>query len=293
MLEQTVSLFLEFFSAGLGSIMGRLFAFFFCVVLLAGCAEDPPIFNEVKHPHEILKAAEVNQYLKIVHHLPEQRLPRLPTLFAPLPEWDLDRELSVKGLVREELKSNESRWFGETTLARLETHRELKRLLKQENMSIEQFLGLAETINMAAARAHFEELDDLRSITRNGQHEINELMKREEVFSSLPEPEQYEIIRRAAWVTRVNRAHAMLRVPRENASLVLKHYDTLKPYLLDEVLHNPLVNIVDSVKHFGLPFEETPSVGFDADLRWSPNDPQAVVGHATEKQIAAFETSAR
>jgi len=274
-------------------MLHKLVISFAFVLLIAGCAEEVPIFNEVKHPHELLKASEVNQYLKIVHHLPDQKMPRLPTLFAPLPEWDLDRELSVKGLTKEEMKANEKRWFTDTIIARLENHRDLKRLLKRENMSVEQFLGLAQTINTAAAAAHFESLDDLRGITRTGQHEINELMKNEEVFSNLPESQQYDLIRRAAWITRVNRAQKIMRVPQENAKLIREHYDTLKPYLLEEVLANPLADIVDSVKHFGLPFEETAAVGFDADLRWSPNDPTARIGHASDKQVASFEKSAR
>jgi len=254
--------------------------------LLTGCAREEAIFNEVKHPHELLKVSELNTYLSIVNELPDHKLPPLPPLFAQLPAWDLDRELSVKGLVKEEQKQNTNRWFSEAVLAKLSANRPLERLLKKHDLSLKQFLGLTETICMAAARVHFEDLAELRRIMRTGQHEINELLKRDDVFCNLPVEEQFELIHRAAWIARLSRAENLLRVPDENVTLLKKYWENMSPYLPAEALTHPLQDIADSLKLYGLPFEELSESGSDAQLRWSPEDPAAHIGYATEKQLA-------
>ena len=256
------------------------------VLLLTGCAREETVFNEVKHPHELLKVAELNTYLEIVHELPNRSLPPLPPLFAQLPNWDLDRELSVKGLVKEEQRQNQNRWFTDSVLAKLSTNRPLERLLKKHDLSLKQFLGLSETICMAAARTHFDDLSELRRITRTGQHEINELLKRDDVFCNLPVEDQFELLHRAAWITRLSRAENLLRVPEENVALLKKHAEHMRPYLPVEVLTDPLREVADHLKQYGLPFEELSESGSDAQLRWSPEDPAARIGHATEKQLA-------
>ncbi len=263
-----------------------------CLVSI-GCSSQEIEFNEIKRPHEILKTSELNTYLQIVRGLSEQTLPPLPPLFAPLPNWDVQRELSVKGLAKEQQKAQENRWFTDAVLGKLASDRRLRNLLQKHKITLQQFLGLTESINLAAARTHFEEISELIAMRRTGQFEINELLKREDVFSNLSEEEQYEILRQAAWLTRVSRASELLRVPEENTQLLKKHWDVLKPCLHPDALCDPLEDIVDNLKHYGLPFEESPGSGFDSKLRWSPANSGALIGHATEKQLAAQDAPHR
>ncbi len=258
---------------------------------LGGCVREEVRFNEVKRPHETLKTSELNTYLQIVSSLPQRELPPLPSLFAPLPDWAPQRELSVKGLVKEEQNSQKNRWRSDALLSRLASQRALKKALNSHNMTLPQFLGLTESINLAAARTHFEDVAELRIMLRNGQHEINELVRREDVFSAQSIEEQHEILRRAAWITRVNRAQNLLGVPDENVQLLQRHWKAISPYLHPDALRDPLADLVDHLKQYGVPFDETGTVGSDAQLRWSPSDPAARIGHATEKQIAAQEGS--
>lgn len=258
---------------------------------LSGCVRDEVRFNEVKRPHETLKTSELNTYLRIVNSLPKRELPPLPSLFAPLPDWAPQRELSVKGLVKEEQNSQKNRWRSDALLSRLASQRALKKALESHDMTLPQFLGLTESINLAAARTHFEDVAELRMMLRNGQYEINELVRREEVFSTQSMEEQHDILRRAAWITRVNRAQDLLRVPDENVHLLRKHWEAISPYLHPDALRDPLADLVDHLKQYGVPFDETGTVGSDAQLRWSPSDPSARIGHATEKQIASQKGS--
>ncbi len=248
------------------------------VLLLAGCAEEQIVFHEVKHPHERLKVSELNQYLRIIKSLPDKKPPALPSLFTPVPQWDSKRELSIKGLIKEEKKWLPNRWFSEAVLAKLSNNRRLINALKKENLSVEQFLGLTETIAMAAARTHYENVDELRVIVRTGKYELSQLMKLEGVFSSFPEEEQYEIIRSAAWLSRLDRARNLLNIPDENVTLLRNHWDVLKLYLPADALQDPLADIVDALLVYGIPFEEEPVSGFDNKMKWSPNDETAYIG---------------
>ncbi len=257
------------------------------ILLMGGCAEEPIPFHEVKHPHERLKVSELNQYLRIVKSLPDKKLPPLPGLFTPVPQWDSNRELSIKGLIKEEKRWLPNRWFSEAVLAKLSNNRALMNALKKENLSIEQFLGLTETIAMAAARTHFEDIDELRVIVRTGKYELAQLSHLEDVFSSFPEEEQYEIIRKAAWLSRLDRAQNLLKVPDENTTLLQNHWDVLKPYLPEDALQNPLNDIVDSLLVYGMPFEETPESGFDNKMKWSADDETAYIGRGKSSVLTS------
>lgn len=254
-------------------------AFVIAVLLLfCGCSEEKIIFNEVKHPDERLKTSELNQFLQIVKSLPGKKLPALPPLYAPVPRWDASRELSVKGLIKEEQKRLPNRWFTESVLAELKNNHKLVKVIQKYNLSIEQFLGLTETIAMAASRTHFENIIELRIIARTGQREVSLLLKTDEVFSRFREEERFELIRKAAWLTRLDRARNLIKVPEENVELLRRHWEIISPYLPEDALRDPLEDIVDSLHDYGLPFEEIPESGSDISLKWSPLDENAIIG---------------
>lgn len=248
------------------------------VLFVCGCAEDKVVFHEVKHPHERLKTSELNVYLQIIKSLPDKKAPALSPLYAPVPDWDYSRELSVKGLIKEEQKYLPNRWFAELEVAKVGNNPRLIKAIKRNNLSVEQFLGLTETISLAAARTHYEDPSELRSIIRAGLYEVKELNKIDKVFAKFPEEEKFDLIRRSAWLCRLTRAQSLLEVPEENAALLKKHWAVITPYLPEDALRDPLADIVDSLLDFGLPFEELPKTGSDITLKWSPRDEGIHIG---------------
>ncbi|MCA8987047.1 MAG: hypothetical protein KDA78_05370 [Planctomycetaceae bacterium] len=255
------------------------------ILTLMGCSGDERIFHEVKHPRELLTVNEVNQYLRIVNALPDHRLPPLPSLFSSVPEWDLDRELSISGLVKEEQKRTERQWLNDIVIAKLNNHRRLQHLLEKEQLSTAQFMGIAESICMAMARTNAPTVDELRDTIRRGQAQVSQLQKREEVFASLLPEHQFEVLREAAWITRVDRARDLLDVPDENRDFMLRHMDVISRFVPEDCLRDPLADIVDAIEEYGVPFEEMPTSGSDTDLVWSLEDQSAIIGRSSKTQI--------
>ncbi len=264
-------------------------AFLICLPLLAGCGKEEKVFHEVKHPRELLKASEVSQFLKIVNELPDHKLPSLPPLFTQAPEWESDRELTVAGLVREAQKSNGRHWLSDSVVSQLENDRHLQKLLEKHQLSTRQFLGLAESVCISAARTFYPHEEELKSIIREGQSLLSLLRNQQDVFANLPEEDQFEATHKGVWIARVDRAEDLADVPRENVELIQRHWDVISPFLPAECLQDPLSDIVDTLQVYGMPFEELPGTGLDSELIWTPDDRRARIEHATDQQISSYE----
>ncbi|WP_339742562.1 hypothetical protein [uncultured Rubinisphaera sp.] len=263
--------------------------FMMSLALLAGCSEEEIVFNEVKHPHEMLKASEVSQFLKIVHGLPDHKLPPLPPLFTQAPEWEFDRELTVAGLVREVQKTNGRHWLSASVVSKLENHQPLQKLLEEYQLSTPQFLGLAESVCMAAARTFYPEEDQLKQIIRDGRVKLDYLENQQDIFAALSEEDKYEIIHLATWIARVDRAERLAEVPIENIELIQRHWEVISPFLPQECQQDPMSDIVDTLQVYGMPFEELPGSGLDSELTWNPSDHRVRIEHATEQQISQYD----
>ncbi|HBN76205.1 MAG TPA: hypothetical protein DD473_10380 [Planctomycetaceae bacterium] len=263
--------------------------FMMCLTLLTGCSKEEKVFNEVKHPHELLKASEVSQFLKIVHGLPGHQLPPLPLLFTQAPEWEFDRELTIAGLVREFQKSNGRHWLSASVVSRLENDQPLQKLLDEYQLSTRQFLGLAESVCMAAARTFYTDKDKLEMIIREGRIKLSHLQKQQDIFATLPEEDKYEVIHQAAWMARVDRAENLIDVPLENVELIQRHWDVISPFLPMECQQDPMSDIIDTLHVYGMPFEELPGTGLDSELTWTPSDHRVRIEHATEQQISDYD----
>ena len=107
--------------------------------------------------------------------MPEGRLPPLPVVFAAPPEWPPSRTLPVNELLAEEQKAIDERWDVERLAERLGRHRRLARILKQERLTAEQFVGLSLAIGLALSRGTLRAEQDLEQIVERGRQAIERL----------------------------------------------------------------------------------------------------------------------
>jgi hypothetical protein len=78
----------------------------------------------------------------------------------------------------------------------------------------------------------------------------------------------YEVRRRAVWITRLDRASRLSRVPPENVLLVESYREKLNSVLPAELLQNPFEPVADPFEEKGVPFEELPETGSDDRIVW-------------------------
>lgn len=247
------------------------YGYFLVAVLLlsAGCAKNALEYTEVKRINEPVRLDEFREFVQIVKKLPGKSLPELPPLYAPLPDWDTSRTLSVGGLVREEKEVLRQLW-DERRLGRvLSQDTRLKRVLEQHEMTVEQFVGLAQTIGLAVSRSQLREDQKLSNTLRRGQETVSRLESDSRTYSTLSDDEQYFILQQAGWINRYDRARRLLLVPDKNIELAVQNEAILKEILPAEYFMNPFDSVRDLLEEFGMPFEETAESGSDADLKWS------------------------
>lgn len=238
-------------------------------LLAAGC-EDPPLENvAVREFTAPLTDEDLETFLRIVESFPESKLPELPRILAPAPDWNASRTLPVSELVEEERRLLEQRWSPEWLAGTVKKSRRLDRVLSNERMTLPQFLGLLLSIGGAASKGALHEKQDLDRILRTGERTLDRLSKDRRPFSSLSREEMHAVLQQAAWATRVDRAKRLKIVPEENVVLAEKYRDKLLLVLPGEFLANPFDDLVDLLGEKGLPFEELPESGFDDGIEWS------------------------
>ncbi|HUG90424.1 MAG TPA: hypothetical protein VML55_06305 [Planctomycetaceae bacterium] len=244
--------------------------------MAAGCGSDRLDYIEVKDIDERLTDDEVQTFVRIVEGLPERKLPPLPPVFATPPEWAPSRTLPVNELLAEEQKTIDERWDVGRLAERLERLRRLGRLLKQERLTREQFVGLSLTIGMALSRGTLRAEQDLDEVIERGKQAIERLSRNTRSFAAHPPEGQYYVLSQAAWLARIDRAEHLKRVPLENVALLERHREVLAGVFAAEFTTNPLDPLADPLDEWGIPFEELPDTGRDDELTWDPAE--AIIG---------------
>lgn len=244
--------------------------------LFAGCQEDVTYYREVKRIHEKVSESEMQRFVRIVEKLPEKKLPEL-SVYRPLPDWIPQRTLPVDELVKEEQKLLERGWDVEWQTEQLKRNRHLVEALRRENTTIEQFAGLTLAIGAALSRSQLREEQDLETILNRGRVVAARLLHDQRTFAKLTRDERYTVLRKAAWLTRLDRASRLADVPPENLALIEKHQKELAAIFPKEFLKNPLDDIADLLEEKGMPFEQLDSSGRDEDLTWDRAN--AVIGY--------------
>jgi hypothetical protein len=246
--------------------------------LVSGCNEPEEVQAVPKRADDQITTAELNSFLSIVRSLPEAKLPPIPSVMPVAPQWNRNRTLPVNELVREEEKSQIERESIEWLAAHCPQSRFLKRALRREKMTIEQFLGLYLSLGDALGRDSLPADRDLDPIFERGKAEIAELKKDQRIFSSLPDDEAYFLREKSGWLAVVDRATRMKIVHPGNLDLVKRHRERLAAFMPDEFTRNPFLEFTTILDDRGVPFREPVGQESDDRIPWSRE--RALVGSA-------------
>lgn len=252
--------------------MTKLVSLLSILLCLTSCQRATIEYREVKGIHEKVTESELKQFLRIVDSLPDKKLPVLPAVLRPLPSWSSERTLPVNELVNEEKKLLDQSWDVEYLAGQLKRNRALERALNREGMTTEQFVGLTLALGSAVSRSKIREDQDLDDIVKKGRQIVTQLGKDDRTFAKLSRDASYTALRRAGWLTRMDRAKRLQEVPPENIALVKNHADALAKVLPPYFLENPLDAVTDLLEERGMPFEELPGSGVDSEITWSRDD---------------------
>jgi hypothetical protein len=252
-------------------------AFALFLTIAGGCSEPEFVQPEPKRADDLLTEAEIDSFLSIVDSLPDQRLPPLPSVILPAPQWSRNRSLPVNELVKEEEKVLTDRqpidWF----IAHFPTQsRFLKRALRRERVTIEQFVGLYLALGISLSRDRLPADRDLDQILVRGKLAIAELKKDQRPFSALPEAQAYFLLEQAGWLAVVDRATRLKPVHPGNLLLVRQYGERLTALLPAEFSRNPMLEFATILDDRGVPFQEP--AGQDTDDRISWSREHAIVG---------------
>ena len=248
-----------------------------CFTLLAGCEKPPIDFLEVRRIDEALRPADLDQLARIAKQMPNGRLPSLSPHFLPAPRWDSNRPATVATLSREELERLRESTQLDVLVRSNGRNARLRYALKQESLTDEQYTALLLAVGMAVQKSRLDPARDLERYVRDGRGKMKQLADRKESFAAMPRDDQIRALDDATWITRVDRAERLLRVPMENVTLVAGRTDELAKLLPKQFLKDPLASVADPLRDYGVPFRERPDSGFDSELTWLRSDEQAIV----------------
>lgn len=255
----------------------------FTVMLLAsillsssGCEEPEVVQPEPKRADDRLTQSDIDSFLAIVESLPEQKLPSLPAVMLPAPQWSRNRTLPINELVKEEERVLADRKSIEWYTGHFPQSRFLKRALRRERLTIEQFVGLYLALGTTLSRGRVPADRDLDQILERGKRAIGELRKDQRIFSSLPEEQAYFLHEQSGWLAVVDRASRLKLVHPDNLTLATENETRLRTLLPAEFSRNPLQEFATILDDRGVPFQELSGQETDDHIAWSRE--KALVG---------------
>ncbi len=241
-------------------------------LLLGGCAEEPSPFTETRQLDQVIQPVEWAAFQRIVEALPAPKLLEMPVIYPPLPNWVETRSLPVNELVLEEQKTLSEAWNLDVVLKKFEQSKALKKLLQDEQMSHEQFVGLTLTVIAAMSRAQLAEDYDFEDSERSAHEDAVVLQRDRRLYSAMAPDARHQVLRDAICLHRIDRLERLRRVPPENTRLVREHAEFLAKKLPARYSKPPLDDVKDLLTELGLPFLEKPGSGSDDNLEWNPAD---------------------
>jgi hypothetical protein len=242
------------------------------LLLIAGCAEEPSPFTETRLPDQIVLPEEWAAFERIVEALPASKLLEMPPVYPPLPNWIETRSLPVYELVAEEQKTLSESWNIEVVLKEFVQTKTLKRLLENEKMTPEQFVGITLTMAAALSRAQLDDDYDFQDYFRTANEELTVLQRDRRLYSAMTPDTRHQVLRDAMWLHRVDRMTRLSHVPPENVMLVRNHQEFLRQTMPKRFQRHPLDDVTDMLAERGLPFVEMSASGYDDNLEWSAAD---------------------
>jgi hypothetical protein len=250
--------------------------FLVAAMLISGCADIELKFTEVRRIDEPISTADLEAWLEIVDHLPDKKLPDLRNPFLPPPHWTSERTLPVGDLVDSELASMDERWSHMPLLELLPESRTFDRWLKRKRMTREQFAGLTMSIGAALSRSTLRKEQDLQSLIERGEAVVHDLRSDRTPFNRLSPESIHEVLQRATWITRLDRARRLQMVPDNNLAVIRKYRKQLVDLFPVAFTTNPFDPIADRLEELGIPFEELPGREPLDVLTWDSE--KAIVG---------------
>jgi hypothetical protein len=250
----------------------KLFPVFILCAVVIGCGGDQSEFTETKQIDEKVTKAELTAFIEIVSSLRDGKLPEMPLVFAPPPDWSQTRTLPMGELVKEEQGLISERWSPEWLARYFEKNRKLARALRRKRMTTEQFAGLTLAVGAALARNTLQDGRNLEKELEKGHATVKRLKDDSTPFSSLGREGRHHTLRQAAWITRIDRIERLTQVPPEHIAIVRAYLDILQPMFPAEFGSNPLEAVVDRFEEQGMPFEEMVESGSDAEIEWDAHD---------------------
>ncbi|HEY3966499.1 MAG TPA: hypothetical protein VGM05_18195 [Planctomycetaceae bacterium] len=265
----------------------------FLIVILTGLSffasgcEDPEFVQpEPKRADDQLTQAEVDAFLSVINGLPGKRLPALPAVMLPAAQWSRNRTLPISDLVKEEEKMLRDRHSIDWFISHVPQSRFLKRALRKEHLTMEQFMGLYLALGISMSRDHLPADRDLAQVLVRGKRAIAALKKEEKkTLVDLPEEQAYFIQEQSGWLAVIDRAARLNPVHPQNVSLVRQNADRLGAVMPAEFTRNPLLEFATILDDRGVPFQEPPGHETDDHISWtrdraivgadSPGDPDA------------------
>ena len=235
--------------------------------LLCGCAPQASVFTEVVRPDDVLAERDLLRLLAVLESLDDAARMRLPVPFLGPPGWSAERTLPVSELLAEESQAQERAWSPNASADLLPAGSDWEPLLAAHGLSRRQFCGLLLAVGTAVARSHTAASLDLPGIAARGRRELEPLRGDERPFAPLPPEVQYQLVRRAAWLTIAESAARLAAVPDDNVDLVQRFAERLATRLPPGYLGNPLAGLYPRREETGLPFDE--GHVSDAALTWS------------------------
>jgi len=256
---------------------------------MGGCGQSRLDFTEVKGIDEKVTESEMISFLKIINALPQKKLPELPPVFAPPPNWKPTRRLPVSDLVEEERHNLSAHWSVERLGEQLRRHRSLQRALRWQQMNPDRFVGLTLAIGVALSRATLRDSQDLDDLLETGRKRVEGIKSNDAIFAQLSEENQHAVLKEAAWITRVDRADRLADVPPENLALIQSRRERLEKIFPREFTINPLDNIADLLEEQGIPFEELPLSGWDDQIEWNRDEAHIGTDQTASRTDAATD----
>ncbi|MBI3863414.1 MAG: hypothetical protein HY290_16105 [Planctomycetia bacterium] len=261
----------------------------FCAFAV-GCEEPEVVQPEPKRADDLLTQAEVDSFLAVVEGLPGQKLPApLPAVLLPAPQWGRNRTLPISELVKEEEKTLRERQSIDWFMSHVPQSRFLKRALRKEQMTMEQFVGLYLALGISMSRAHLPADRDLAQVLSRGRRAIAALKKEEKTtLVDMPEEQAYYIQEQSGWLAVVDRASRLNPVHPQNLALVRQNAEQLNTIMPQEFTRNPLLEFATILDDRGVPFQEPPGQESDDRIVWSRS--RALVGAGSSGDGESRET---
>lgn len=246
-----------------------------CAAVLAttcGC-EDPgsPLASR-KTPDEAITRHELDVLKRILGKLPQPLWADWRDCYVGTPDWPDSRTLPVSELVDEEHRRLSDRWDADLLAARLDQSRAVKLILRRERVTTEQLASLLLSVGLAMSRSQLPEKFDLEAYERRGTEIVKQLKADGRPYETLTEDEREQVLLRAVWITRLDRATRLKQPAEANVALVRAEAESLKPLLPGEFLKDPLKELADPLEEQGVPFIELPGSGTDAKIPWSRSE---------------------